>query len=104
MEDNEMKSENEHKDFYVVKPQRGNIHGLMPQPPVKQSNMNVRDTHTQKHSTPSLTTRLSGSPTLLPIQGVSYTSKEQLPIQGPQTSRKISLLNYLDPKILVKLP
>ena len=47
MEDNEMKSENGHKDFYVVKPQRGNIHGLMPQPPVKQSNMNVRDTHTQ---------------------------------------------------------
>ena len=33
--------------FNVVKPQRGNIHGLIPQPPVKQSNMNERDTHTQ---------------------------------------------------------
>ena len=33
--------------FSVVKPQRGNIYGLMPQPPVKQSNMNVRDTHIQ---------------------------------------------------------
>ena len=87
----------------MVKPQRGNIHGLMPQPPVKQSNMNERDTHSVQ-STPSLTTRISELPTLLPIKGVSYTSREQLPIQGSQASRKISLLSYLDPKILVKLP
>ena len=66
MEDKEKKSENKHKDFYVVKPQRGNIHGLMPQPPVKQSNMNERDTHSIQ-STPSLTTRLSELPTLLSI-------------------------------------
>ena len=33
--------------FNVVKPQRGNVHGLIPQPPVNQSNMNERHTHTQ---------------------------------------------------------
>ena len=46
--------------------------------------------------TPSLSTRPSEPPSLLPIQGVSYISREQLPIQGSQASRKISLLNYLD--------
>ena len=101
---NPTKSENRHnKDFYVVKPQGGNIHGLIPQPSTKQFNMNERDTHSIQ-STPSLTTRLSESPTLLSIQGVSYTSREQLPIQGSQAFRKISLLSYLDPKILVMLP
>ena len=57
--------------------------------------MNERDAHSIQ-PTPSLTTRLSELPTLLPIQGVSYTSKEQLPIQGPQASRKISSLSYLE--------
>ena len=40
---------------------------------------------------------------LLPIQGVFYTSRKQLPIQGSQASRKISLLSNLDQVILVKL-
>ena len=35
---------------------------------------------------------------LLPIQGVSYTSRKQLPIQGSQASRKIPLLSNLDHK------
>ena len=55
------------KYFYVVKPQKGNIHGLIPQPPVKKFNMNERDTHSIQ-STLSLTTRLSESPTLLPTK------------------------------------
>ena len=42
--------------------------------------------------------RASDSQSLLSIQDVSYTSREQLPIQGSQASRKISLLNYLDHK------
>ena len=40
--------------------------------------------------------RASEPLSLLPIQGVSYTSREQLPIQDYQASRKISLLSYLD--------
>ena len=48
--------------------------------------------------------RASESLSLLPIQGVSYTSRKQLPIQGSQASRKISLLSNLDQEVLVKLP
>ena len=51
-------------------------------------------------STPSyqdlINPRASDSQSLLSIQDVSYTSREQLPIQGSQASRKISLLNNLD--------
>ena len=42
--------------------------------------------------------RASEPLSLLPIQGVSYTSMKQLPIQGSQASRKISLLSNLDHK------
>ena len=42
--------------------------------------------------------RASEPHSLLLIQGVSYTSRKQLPIQGSQASRKISLLSYLDHK------
>ena len=47
--------------------------------------------------------RASDSQSLLSSQDVSYTSREQLPIQGSQASRKISLLNNLDQVIIVKL-
>ena len=42
--------------FNVVKPQRGNIHGLIPQPLAKLFTMKERDTHSMQ-STPSLFTR-----------------------------------------------
>ena len=57
--------------------------------------MKERDTHSMQ-SNHSLSTRPSEPPSILPIQGVSYTFREQLPIQGSQASRKISLFNYLD--------
>ena len=79
----------------MVKPQRGNFHGLIPQLPAKQFTMKKRDTHSMQ-SAPNLSTRPSEPPSLLPIQGVSYTFKEQLPIQGSPTSMKISMLSYLD--------
>ena len=47
--------------------------------------------------------RVSDSQSLLSIQDVSYTSREQLPIQDYKASRKISLLSGLDQEILVKL-
>ena len=40
--------------------------------------------------------RASDSQSLLSIQDVSYTYREQLPIQGLQAFRKISLLSNLD--------
>ena len=42
----------------MVKPQRGNIHELIPQPLAKQLTMKERDTHSMQ-STPSLTVRPS---------------------------------------------
>ena len=90
--------------FYVVKPQRGNIHGLNPQPPAKQIHYTKR-TYTLKAINTMISTssyqilinpRASDSQSLLSIQDVSYTSREQLPIQGSQASRKISLLSNLD--------
>ena len=47
MEDKEIYNETWHNSFYVVKPQRGNIHGLIPQPPAKQIHYDEKDLHTQ---------------------------------------------------------
>ena len=85
--------------FYVVKPQRGNIHGLIPQPPAKQFTM-MKRTYTLKLPTHDIRSsyqlliypRASESPSLLPIRDVSYTSRKQLPIQDAHVSRKISCL------------
>ena len=89
----------------MVKPQRGNIHGLIPQPPAKQIHY-TKKTYTLKAIKTMISTssyhllinpRASDSQSLLSIQDVSYTSKEQLPIQGFQASRKIFLLSNLNP-------
>ena len=104
MEDKKTKSENETQCFYVVKPQRGNIHRLIPQPPAKQIHYKKR-TYTLKAINTMISTlsyhlliypQASDSLSLLSIQGMSYTSRKQLPIQGSQASRKISLLSNLD--------
>ena len=93
-----------HDVFYVVKPQRGNIHGLIPQPPAKQIHY-TKKTYTLKAINTMISTssyqnlinpRASDLQSLLSIQDVSYTSREQLPIQGSQASRKILLLSNLD--------
>ena len=105
------KSEKETLYFYVVKPQRGNIHWLIPQPPVKQIHY-TKMTYTLKAINTMISTssyhlllnpRARDSLSLLSIQAVSYTSRKKLPIQGSQASRKIFLLSNLDQVILVKL-
>ena len=99
-------SENGHKDFYVVNLRRGNIHGLNPQPSAKQYTIWKR-AYTLKAINTMVSTssyhlliypRASEPLSLLPIQVMSYTSRKQLPIQGSQASRKISLLSNLDHK------
>ena len=96
--------DNRHKYFYVVNLRRGNIHGLNPQPPAKQIHY-MKRTYTLKTinsviSIPSyqilIYPQANESLSLLPIQGVSYTSRKQLLIKDSLASRKISLLSNLD--------
>ena len=98
--------DNERKDFYVVNLRRGNIHGLNLQPPAKQSTI-WKSTYTLKGINTMISTssyhfliyhRASEPLSLLLIQGMSYTFRKQLPIQGSQASRKIPLLSNLDHK------
>ena len=80
--------DNEHKIFYVVNLRRGNIHGLNPQSPAKQIHY-MKRTYSLKtiNSMISISSyqiliypQASESQSLLPIQGVSYTSRKQLHI------------------------
>ena len=91
----------------MVKPQRGNIHGLNPQPPAKQIHYTKR-TYSLKAINTMISTSsyqilnnpwASDSQSLLSIQDVSYTSREQLPILGRFTRLAIQIT-----RILVKLP